>query len=234
MTAEAIPPWDSHVAVVIPAYQAEKSLGEVLDHVLHLAPRDNVWVIDDGSTDGTASIARARGVGLVSLETNQGKGTALAKGLLAAAQRGFAWAITMDADGQHRAGELSSFLASRPEARVGIVVGQRPVRGTRMPWHRRFSNILTTGLVSLVAGQRVYDAQSGFRMYRTELMAKGIWPAHGRFEWEAQALVLCRRAGWRIMAVPITTVYGNHGSHMRLWVDSWRFVGMMGKLLWMR
>jgi glycosyltransferase involved in cell wall biosynthesis len=226
--------WPQDVGLVIPAYQAAGYLASTLKTVLAWVPASHVIVVDDGSTDSTSSVARGLGVEVKRHTVNRGKGSALATGLLAMYRRGYPFTVTMDSDGQHDPADLARFMARAPAADVAIVVGARPVGGTDMPWHRRFSNITTTFLVSLLAGQQVYDAQSGYRMYRTELMARKVWPEDGRFEWEAQALILCRRAGYRIESVPIATVYGEHGSHMRLIHDTLRFLRMMGKLAWMR
>lgn len=234
MPNPAITAWPSGLALLIPAYQAGATLPSVLSQVLAQVPADAVMVVDDGSSDNTSAIARSRGVTVHRHLANRGKGTALATGLLALHKRGFGWAITLDADGQHRVDDLPQFLASNPAQDVGIIVGQRPVRGTNMPWHRKFSNLSTTYVISRMAKQDVFDAQSGFRLYRTALMANGVWPAEGRFEWEAQALILCHRAGWRIASVPIRTVYAGEGSHMRLVADTLRFLRMVGRLAWTR
>ena len=108
--------------------------------------------------------------------------------------------------------------------------GRRGIRGTRMPWHRRFSNSVTTRMISRLARRPVYDAQCGFRMYRlSALEAMGL-PREGRFEWESQALVLCGRRGFSIVPVDIATVYTDNGSHMRLLADTLRFLRMYLRL----
>lgn len=226
--------WPPEVGLVIPAYQAGAYLAATLASILAHVPASQVLVVDDGSTDTTSQAARNAGVEVKRHTVNRGKGSALATGLMAAYRRGYSYAITMDSDGQHDPRDLAQFIAKAPDPDIAIVVGARPVSGTAMPWHRRFSNLSTTFLVSLLAGQPVFDAQSGYRMYKTEVMARGIWPETGHFEWEAQALVLCRRAGYRIASVPVATVYGEHGSHMRLLLDTFRFLRMMGKLAWTR
>jgi glycosyltransferase involved in cell wall biosynthesis len=226
--------WPDGLGLLIPAYEAAHCLGKTLDGVLAYAPESVILVVDDGSSDATTQIARSRGVAVQRQESNQGKGAALAVGLMQLHSKGFAWAITMDADGQHLPEDLLGFISVQPKDKVAMLVGQRRIGGSAMPWHRRFSNRTTTHLVSLLAGQDVFDAQSGFRMYRTALMHEGIWPLQGRFEWEAQALILCRRAGWQIQAVSISTVYGDAGSHMRLVVDTLRFLKMIARLAWTR
>lgn len=226
--------WPPQVGILIPAYQAGGYLSETLKGILTLVPSQHLLVVDDGSTDTTSQVARSLQVEVKRHLGNRGKGTALATGLKQLASRGYAWVITMDADGQHQPTDLGHFIQTAPTDEVGIVVGTRPISGTSMPWHRRFSNKTTTTMVSVLAKQDVYDAQSGFRMYRTQLWEKDIFPSEGRFEWEPQALILASRAGWKIASVPVTTLYGEHGSHMQLFTDTIRFIRMMGKWAWTR
>jgi len=213
--------------VIIPAYQAAASLPGVLRGLEPYCAPARVLVVDDGSTDGTSAAARPEGFDALHLarhETNQGKGAALITGLRRARALGWEWAVTLDADGQHAPEDLEGFLSSRPGPRTGILNGCRARRGSRMPWHRRFSNASTTALVSRLAGRPVFDAQCGYRAYRLVLI--DALPEAGRFEWEAQALILAARAGWEIEKVPVRTVYAGEGSHMRLAADTLRFVRM--------
>ncbi len=218
--------------VVIPAFQASASLASVLKGVLFFFPADHVLVVDDGSTDNTAGIAAAQGVPCLRHESNRGKGAALMSGLTHARRLGWRWAVTLDADGQHASGDLENFLKARPGRNTGILVGCRPRRGTTMPWHRRLSNSLSTWIVSRLAGKPVFDAQSGFRAYRMDIL--DALPRDGRFEWESQALILCCRQGREVESIPVRTVYSGQESHIRMGRDIWRFVRMAGRLAWTR
>jgi glycosyltransferase involved in cell wall biosynthesis len=218
--------------IIIPAYNAAAFLGATLDSVLRHADPARVAVVDDGSSDGTAEAARRAGVTCLRHETNRGKGSALMTGLLWAKEKGWDWAVTMDADGQHAPADLEAFWKAPVQERTGILVGRRAIHGSDMPWHRRFSNTLTTAMISALAGKPVYDAQCGYRMYRLD--AAAAYPRHGRFEWESQALVLACRKGFGIVPVDIATVYTDNGSHMRLVHDSIRFLKMYWRLIWTR
>jgi len=210
--------------VIIPAYEAGTTLpGVIAGLAPHFAPNE-ILVIDDGSRDDTAGKAESAGVRVLKHPQNRGKGAALVTGLSQARALGWEWAITLDADGQHAPEDLEGFRSARPGPRVGILNGCRARRGSRMPWHRRFSNASTTALVSRLAGTPVFDAQCGYRAYRLEILE--ALPEGGRFEWEAQALILAARAGWEIEKVPVRTVYAGEGSHMRLFADTLRFVRM--------
>ena len=211
-------------AVIIPAYNAEAFLGTTLAAVLRHADPACVAVVDDGSGDGTWERARSAGVACLRHAENRGKGSALMTGLAWARERGWEWAITMDADGQHAPEDLESFWTAPLRPETAILVGRRGMRGTPMPWHRRFSNLTTTRMISGLAGKPVFDAQCGYRMYRLDMLALAGWPEQGRFEWESQALVLACRKGFSVQPVDIATVYTDNGSHMRLLMDTLRFL----------
>ena len=151
-------------------------------------------------------------------------------GLSWAQERGWEWAITMDSDGQHSPSDLDAFWNAPIAKDTAIVVGRRGIAGSRMPWHRRFSNRVTTGMISRLARRPVYDAQCGFRMYRLSALGAMGLPREGRFEWESQALVQCCRRGFSLLPVDIATVYTDNGSHMRLFRDTLRFVRMYFRL----
>jgi glycosyltransferase involved in cell wall biosynthesis len=221
-------------AVIIPAYNAEAYLGETLSEVLRYVQAARVAVVDDGSRDGTADRALKAGVTCLRHGANQGKGAALMTGLLWAKAQGWEWAVTMDADGQHAPRDLAAFWKASVGEDTAILVGRRGIGGTPMPWHRRFSNLLTTRMISGLAGKPVYDAQCGYRMYRLDLLERAGFPLQGRFEWESQALVLACRRGFSLLPVDIATVYTDNGSHMRLWLDTVRFLKMYWRLAWTR
>lgn len=225
--------------LLIPAYEAGRSLPRLLDALAVTVPGTPILVVDDGSGDDTAACVEARApqnVTLIRHAVNRGKGAALMTGLRYARDvLGWEWAVTLDADGQHDPADLEGFLSAAPGRDTGILAGSRSRRGTAMPWHRRFSNASTTWLISRLAGTPVFDAQCGYRAYRLDLVA-GL-PGEGRFEWEARVLVLAARAGWKIGEVPVRTVYGDQGSHMDIWRDSLRFLRMVfgrGGMAWTR
>lgn len=223
-----------HSGILVPAYNAASYLAATVAPLIEKVGRDRLAVIDDGSTDGTGQAAEALGVTCLRHSGNRGKGSALMTGLLWAADRGWAWAVTVDADGQHDPEDLAAFWTAPVRDETAVVVGRRAIARTAMPWHRRFSNWLTTRMVSALAGRPVFDAQCGYRMYRLAAIKDAGLPPSGRFEWESQALILCCRKGWSVLPVDIATLYTDNGSHMRLFRDTLRFLRMFGRLAWTR
>lgn len=212
------------VGILVPAYRARATIGPLVSRLRSLHPDLPVLVVDDGSDDGTDEAAREAGAEVLVQPLNGGKGRALASGLARAAERGWTWALAMDADGQHPPEDVCRFLSHSPGNRCGLVVGARELRPRSMPWPRVCSNRLTTFLLELQAGCRLWDSQCGFRMYRVDASRSADLPDTGRFEWESGALVRLARAGWGIERVGISTVYNEAGSHIRPWRDTGRFI----------
>src|SRR5439155_662714 len=139
------------VAVLIPAYQAGAQLQDVLARVAALAECSQVLVVDDGSTDDTAAVARAAGVRVLALPVNRGKGHALVTGF--AALPDCDAVVTLDADGQHPPECVPDFVRAA-EAGADLALGVR-VRSAAMPPLRRFANRFSSGWATWLAGQCV-------------------------------------------------------------------------------
>jgi glycosyltransferase involved in cell wall biosynthesis len=206
------------VACVIPALDAARTLASVVRGVRDAIPGVRVIVVDDGSGDRTADVAAACADGLERFARNQGKGAALRAGFAWALDGGATTIITMDADGQHDPAAAPRLVAALSAA--DIVIGTRRRRGTGMPIVRRASNAVSAAAVSLCAGQRLADSQSGFRALRARVLAH-VDAAGDRYEYETDFLIQAARAGLRIACVPVPTIYGAP-SHFRALRDTAR------------
>jgi len=214
------------VAALIPAYQAAASLGEVLLRLQALASPPEVLVVDDGSRDATALVARQLGARVLSFAGNRGKGHALLAGF-AALREEFDAVVTLDADGQHPPECLPDFLRAAAEG-VDLVLGRR-ARTPEMPGTRRFANEFSSAWAARLAGQPVSDSQCGYRLHTRRLLAATpLTP--GRYEVETELLVRAARLGFRFAEVEIPTVYDRQGSQIRALRDVPRIVGTLVRL----
>jgi glycosyltransferase involved in cell wall biosynthesis len=223
-------PAEVRVAVVIPAYQAAASVAAVVTNARAVAP---VYLVDDGSNDGTGERGRGSGATVLTHATNRGKGAALASGVAAALAAGAEVIVTLDADGQHPPGEIPRLLAPIVAGRADLVLGARQRTGA-MPLGRRFTNWLSARLATRIAGQGVSDAQTGFRAF-TRAVAERVRPAGDGYDYETAFLLGACVAGYRVTCVAIPTIYAGAESHFRPWMDTWRvarvFARYTGRIL---
>jgi glycosyltransferase involved in cell wall biosynthesis len=189
--------------VIIPAYRAHRTVAAVVRGArLHV---ESVVVVDDGSDDATAEVARMAGADVVRHARNAGKGEALTTGLARARQLGFDTAVTLDADGQHDPAEIPAVAHGSADPRA-LVLGVRDLRRAGAPSANVFSNSISNFFLSLFIGQSLPDTQCGYRRYPVrETLALGMvgW----QYEWEAEVLLRAARAGLPLVSVPITVVY---------------------------
>jgi glycosyltransferase involved in cell wall biosynthesis len=197
---------------LIPAYEEGPRVAAVVEAASRHLP---VVVVDDGSTDDTASAAEAAGAIVLRQHPNAGKGAALRAGFRQALGDGAAAAITLDADGQHDPAEIPAFLDAFRERRPGLIVGRRDFGA--MPPVRRLSNVLGGAVVSLALGRQVPDNQSGYRLVGRELMRAMLSSEESGFEFEVEMIARCVALGLPLESVPIQTIYAGEPSHIQPW-----------------
>ena len=200
------------VLALIPAFQEAERVGRVVTAALARLP---VLVVDDGSTDGTATAAAAAGATVVIQVPNQGKGAALRAGFAWALARDVEAVVTLDADGQHDPGEIPAFLKAYRQTGADLVIGRRDFR--RMPPTRRLANELGRRAMSWAAGRDIPDNQSGYRLLSRRLMAALESSQETGFEFEVEMITTCIRAGFALEWVPIRTIYAGEASHIQPW-----------------
>ena len=226
----------SQTAAVIPAYQDEKHIGDIVRRTRERV--GHVLVIDDGSSDRTAQRAREAGAQVIVHAQNRGKGEAIKTGLghwLGAASpssggldRDVTWVSLLDSDGQHLPEEIDRFIAAAASAkRPSFFIGNRMNNVARMPLVRRLVNRYMSKGISRVCRQEIPDTQCGFRMVDRELIPE-LLGGGDRFDYETEVLIVTSRKGYRIESVPITTVYSDEVSKIRPLRDALRFF----KLMW--
>jgi glycosyltransferase involved in cell wall biosynthesis len=212
------------VVAVIPAKDAAATVGRVVAQLRGVVPGITVIVVDDGSRDATGEAARGAGATVLRHERNQGKGAALQAGFDEAIRRGADIVLALDADGQHDVSVAPRLLAALDG--TDFVIGSREKNRAGMPWVRRATNDVTTWWVSKLAGRRIPDSQSGYRAIRAEVL-RLVHPRSRRFEYESEFLITAARAGFRIVSVPVPTLYNAPGSHIDPFLDTIRFVRLV-------
>jgi glycosyltransferase involved in cell wall biosynthesis len=192
--------------IVIPAFNEEEALPATLDELRAAVPQFDVVVVDDGSIDATADVARAGGALVVQLPYNLGVGGAVRAGLRWAAQRDYERAVIVDADGQHDANGIKVLLEAL-DAGADMALGSRFAPGAepyRVGLVRALGMRTLRFVVRAVAGRRFTDVTSGFRAFDRpvlELLARS-YPAEYLAD-TVEALLIVAFAGYRIDEVPI-------------------------------
>ena len=194
----------SRRVAIVPAYNEEESIGRVVDELRAFDEGLEVLVVDDGSTDGTAEIARARGARVVSLPFNLGIGGAVQTGFRYAWEHDCDVAVRVDGDGQHAPAELDAVLAPVLSGEADVVVGSRFIGGDgyRSSRSRRVGIRLLALSVSALTRQRITDPTSGFQAANR----KGIrlFAADYPHDYpEAEAAVMVAKHALRLCEVPV-------------------------------
>src|SRR5438105_1893901 len=213
------------VAAVIPAYNEEKHIGEVVRRTRQKL--DDVLVVDDGSADETAERAREAGAEVTVHEKNLGKGETIKTGLRHWLDRQFDFVIILDADGQHPPEEIDRFVAAALSADAPkLILGNRMKDVSSMPIVRRIVNRWMSQRISALCGQEIPDTQCGFRMLHRQLIPDLLGGA-ARFDYETEMLIVASRKGYWIASVPISTVYSDEVSSIHPVRDTLRFFKLM-------
>lgn len=216
---------DRKICVLLPAYNEAQNIQKVIQEIRAIV--QDVVVVDDGSQDETAQLARKAGAVVISHERNQGKGAALKSGFNYVLEKGYHGVITMDADGQHLPEEIKNFLPRIETEDPDILLGSRMHDPKGMPLDRLWTNLFTSWLISRRAGQKIEDCQSGFRYISSRALEKTEL-ATRTFDTEPELLMRASWHGFKIHHVPITSVYlPNFISRINPIVDTWRFFALV-------
>jgi glycosyltransferase involved in cell wall biosynthesis len=198
------------VAIVIPALNEEAAIAQLLIEI----PKDSAqWVIvvDNGSTDATAAVARTAGA-VVSEEPIRGYGRACLKGLRTAVDLGAEIVIFMDGDGSDDPADLPMMLAPVSEGRADFVIGSRVSKRSErgaIAAQARLGNWLVSRMICLLYGVRLSDIGS-FRVIRCSAL-EALQMREMTFGWPVEMLVKAARAGYRIVELPLHYRRRSHG-----------------------
>ena len=191
------------VWVVMPAYNEAKSIGAVLD-TLRAEGLKDVIVVDDGSKDKTAEVARKKGATVVSHQRNMGLGAALRTGLQKARGMGADCAVTFDSDGQHDPKAVKGMVEALKGA--DFVIGQRYY--INVPIHKRLGNF-GLNFVTRMLGGILTDSQSGMRAFNRRALEK-IQIKSDRYEVSSEIIIRARQAKLKIKEVPVPCFFTSY------------------------
>jgi len=227
------------LAVVIPAYNAENTLAQVVGRI----PRDvfGIWIVDDCSRDGTVRIAGRLAqtdprVRVVRREKNGGYGAAMKSGLAAAAKEGANAVACVHADGQYAPEELPAMQKTLQSEELDLLQGSRIASGTAlsggMPAYKYVAGRALTFLENRVFGLRMSDYHSGYLLYGKRALASiRFEDLSDSFDFDLEVIASARTLGLRIGERPIPTHYGEESSSLSPIPYGFRVLGVMLKYL---
>ncbi len=217
--------------IIIPAHNEADNLPHVLPQCQRYVPDADILVVDDHSSDHTGAVARKLGAIVVRLPHNLGYGGAIQTGFRFATQRGYAYGIMMDADGQHDPASAPALLQAVRAGECDLAIGSR-FTGTmtyRTSWVRRLGMRLFAGIAASIIRQPVTDATSGFQAMNREVMAFFAEENYPSDYPDADTLIMLHYAGFRIAEVPVIMHPRLSGESMH--GSSWKALYYIAKML---
>lgn len=221
----AAPGAERSVSVVMPAFNEEENIGSLIGEIRGTIGTDvEVVVVDDGSSDATAAVAREHGAVVYQHPYNMGNGAAVKTGLRRVRSH---VVVLMDADGQHDAEDIPRLLEHIGE--YDMVVGARTA-GSASSRHRNLANRIYNALATYVTQFAVQDLTSGFRALRRETARNYIYLLPNRFSYPTTITLAFLRSGLRVKYVPIRSRSRLGKSKIRIVADGPRFLLIIVKI----
>lgn len=213
--------------IIFPLYNEEKSLKYLIPHLENIN-KNRVVFINDGSKDKTKDIIEKHRYSIININPNQGKGNAISAGTGYALKQKNNWIITIDGDLQHPPEMIPEF---DDDGKIEIKLGWRKNKDT-MPIFRKFSNIVTSLLLSIRSNTLIKDSQCGYRGFPANIyiQCKNREPG---FHMESEFLIKASLLGVPIKHIEIPTIYNDSESSMNYFPDLIKFISLWFKsFLW--
>ena len=215
----------SSLSIVIPAKNEAGAIGKAVAGAREIYPDAQLIVVDDGSSDNTADVAREAGATVVQHPESLGNGAAIKAGARAATGDIIAF---MDGDGQHDAAEFGKLIEKLDEG-YDMVVGARD-SGSHANFGRLYANGIYNVVASWLTGRRIPDLTSGFRVARANLFKKFLYLLPNGFSYPTTITMAFLRAGYPITFEPIPVAKRIGKSHIRPIKDGVRFMVIIFKI----
>ena len=207
---------DRGICVVIPTYNNAGTIADVVRRALEYCL--DVIVVADGCTDQTLDILQGiEEITVVCCAKNGGKGSALKRGFKQALQMGFAYAITLDADGQHFPEDIPTMLQANQKHPGALIVGERRgLDAMERSKGSKFANAFANFWFAIQTGRYLKDTQTGFRLYPLKKI-HGLSLLTSRYEAELELLVFASWHGVEIVSEPVNVYYPLYGLPLAIW-----------------
>jgi glycosyltransferase involved in cell wall biosynthesis len=228
------------LGIFIPAYNAEATLDAVLSRI-----PEEVWrrarvvmVVNDGSVDGTESVARRWAAKRAALRVhsfgeNRGYGAAVRQGLAACREKGCAIAVCLHADGQYPPERIADFAARMELHGMDLLQGSRHLDGRAlkggMPLYKYLAGKILTRLENVCLGHRLTDPHSGLLVYGRRAMDLPVDRLSGYFDFDLEVIACALARGLRVGELPIPACYAGERSHLNPLIYGFRVLGMAAR-----
>lgn len=212
------------VSVLVPAFESAQTLPVLIREIKQICSPFRLVVIDDGSSDNTREAARMAGAECFRLDRNSGKGAALKYGISLLSDSD--WIICLDSDLQHDPADLPLFFSQIQAAPADLILGMRNLRDPAMPFSRRFSNSMTSLLITTRLAQDIFDSQCGFRAIRVSGNRSDSCRETG-YMFETELLMKTVLSGGTFKSVPVRTIYNSSKSYLHPWVNTVKFLNLL-------
>ncbi len=197
---------ENSVLIIIPAYNEETTIGDVLA-VLNAEGYEHVVVVDDGSTDDTVLVCKSRRVAVLQHPINLGVGSALRTGFQYAYTQGiFEYVVALDADGQHNPQDIKKLLSSAQNTGTSLVLGQRDFTHGNVPLDKKIINKLADLFTFMLSGKYIMDTQSGLRCMRLKDLCTLDLRSKG-YSICSEIIIKMIKKGYKIEVVEIPAIY---------------------------
>ncbi|MDD5292645.1 MAG: glycosyltransferase family 2 protein, partial [Candidatus Omnitrophica bacterium] len=206
--------------VIIPTFNEAKIIRDLIAKIKVFGL--DVLVVDDGSKDSTADLARKAGAQVIVHARNMGKGASLRTGFNKVINDDYDFTITMDGDGQHRPEDIDNFIREFSATNSDIIVGNRMDCPQNMPLHRWITNRIMSMIISSICKTYIPDSQCGFRFIKKDVLKDMVFST-SNYEIESELLMQASKKNYRITSVPIKSVYEGQDSQINPIVDTVRF-----------
>lgn len=188
------------VSIIIPAYNEEESIGEIVRELRELYPAYEVIVVNDGSTDETAKVASQAGAIVISHHYKIGNGAAIKTGIRQAKSDNL---VFMDGDGQHDPRDVSKLLLDLGE--YDMIVGAR-TRGSDVSRFRTFGNKIMNVVANVLAERKIPDLTSGFRAMKRDKMMEFFYLLPNTYSYPTTITIAMLKAGYQVKYLPLDTI----------------------------